>query len=60
MEGSATNFYLNMTGQNGTITYKVYANDTSGNMNISEQRTITLNITQPDTLPPQYSENSTN
>jgi len=30
---------------------QVYANDTSGNMNISEQRTITLNITQPDTLP---------
>ncbi len=45
MQGSGTNFYLNMTSQNGTITYKVYANDTLGNMNVSETRIVTLNYT---------------
>ncbi|MCZ7357383.1 MAG: LamG domain-containing protein, partial [Candidatus Methanoperedens sp.] len=47
MSGSGTNFYRNMTSQNGTITYKVYANDISGNMNVSETRTVTLNHTAP-------------
>ncbi|MBU4451937.1 MAG: hypothetical protein ABIF85_00720 [Nanoarchaeota archaeon] len=44
MQGSGTtNFYLNMTNQTGMIMYRVYANDSAGNMNISEIRTVTLN-----------------
>ncbi|MBU4300117.1 hypothetical protein L6303_03810, partial [archaeon] len=50
MHGSGTNFYINMTDQNGTITYKVYANDTAGNMNVSETMTVTLNYTSANTL----------
>ncbi len=50
--GSGTNFYINMTGQNGTVWYSVYANDTQGNMNVSEMRKVTLNYSV-DVNPPQ-------
>ncbi len=44
MSGSGTNWYYNVTGLPvGTYTYKVYANDPSGNWGASETRTITIN-----------------
>jgi hypothetical protein len=39
-------FYFNKTNlANGDYTYKVYANDTAGNMNVSETRVVTVNKT---------------
>ena len=54
MLGSGTNFYLNKTNlaDGGVYTYKVYANDTIGNMGVSETRMVTVNVTLPDTTPP--------
>lgn len=44
MSGSGTNFYINKTGlSNSVYTYKVYANDSLGNWNVSETRTVTVN-----------------
>jgi len=52
MLGSGTNFFLNKTNlADGVYTYKVYANDTIGNMGVSETRMVTVN-TVPDTTPP--------
>jgi len=46
MLGVGTNFYQNKTGlSNGIYTYKVYANDTAGNWNVSETRIVTVNVT---------------
>lgn len=48
MDGSGTNFYLNKTGlSDAQYTYKVYANDTAGNMGKSETRVVTIDTTPP-------------
>jgi hypothetical protein len=40
-------FYFKKTNlANGDYTYKVYANDTAGNMNVSETRVVTVNVTE--------------
>ena len=45
MLGSGMNFYLNKTNlNNGNYTYKVYANDTSNNWNVSETRIVKCNV----------------
>ena len=61
MLGVGMNFYKNMTAiSNGIYTYKVYANDTSDNWNVSETRIVTVNVTLPDTTPPASITNLTN
>jgi hypothetical protein len=53
-------YYMNQTNQtNGIYTYYAFANDTSGNSNVTETRTITFGEA-PDETPPQFSSNSTN
>jgi parallel beta-helix repeat protein len=53
MGGSGTNRHLNRTGlSNGVYTYLVWANDSAGNMNSSESRTVTVSVSVPDTTPP--------
>jgi len=48
MNGSGTNFYLNKTGlADAQYTYKVYANDTAGNMGESETRVVIIDTTPP-------------
>jgi hypothetical protein len=48
MSGSGDNFYLNQTNlSNGNYTYRVYANDTAGNLNVSETRLVIVNFTAP-------------
>jgi parallel beta-helix repeat protein len=43
MQGSGTNWHLNKTGlADGSYTFKVYGNDTAGNMNVSEIRVVTI------------------
>jgi hypothetical protein len=45
MLGSNMNFYLNKAGlSNGIYTYRVYANDTSDNWNVSDARVVTVNV----------------
>jgi PGF-pre-PGF domain-containing protein len=45
-QASGTIFYLNMTDRlSGNYSFKVYANDTAGNTNVSETRTITVDRT---------------
>jgi|GEM_PF-6507534 len=52
MAGAEPNYYLNVTGlANGLYIYRVYANDTSNNWNVSETRYVTVNTTMPN-LPP--------
>ena len=52
MLGSGMNFYLNKAGLSNEIyTFKVYANDTSDNWNVSETRIVTINATQTSTPP---------
>jgi len=52
MLGSGMNFYLNKADlSDGIYTFKVYANDTSGNWNVSETRMVTINATQTSTPP---------
>jgi len=49
MARSGTNCYVNMTGQSdGTYTYRVYANDTAGNLGVSSDRSLTLDTTLPN------------
>ncbi|WP_456475477.1 NosD domain-containing protein [Candidatus Pyrohabitans sp.] len=58
MSGSGRNWYLNRTGlANGAYTYRVWANDSAGNMNASESRIVTVNVppAPPDTTPPVIS-----
>jgi hypothetical protein len=44
--GTQAQFYFNKTGlTSGTYSYRVYANDTAGNMGVSETRTVTVNVT---------------
>jgi hypothetical protein len=51
--------YRNMTGlANGTYQFRVYANDTSGNMNISATRQNMVSYSAPDTSPPGRSGGS--
>jgi len=48
MNGSGTNFYLNKTGLlDAQYAYKVYANDTAGNMGESDTRVVTIDTTPP-------------
>ena len=43
--GTEARFYFNKTGlTDGTYSYKVYANDTAGNMGVSETRVVTISI----------------
>lgn len=43
--GLSVYFYYNMTGlTDGTYSYRVYANDSSGNMNVSVTRTVTVSF----------------
>jgi PKD repeat protein len=52
MSGSDANWYINKTGlANGVYTYRVWANDSGGNLNVSETRTIEIDYIT-DTLPP--------
>ena len=37
--------FTNTNLENGDYTFKVYANDTAGNMNVSETRIVTVNVT---------------
>ncbi|MCD6434439.1 MAG: PKD domain-containing protein, partial [Candidatus Diapherotrites archaeon] len=56
MLGSGMNFYKNVTDlSDGTYFYKVYANDTANNWNVSETRVVTM-----DTIPPLSITNLTN
>lgn len=46
--GLSVSFYKNKTGLvDGTYTYKVYANDSAGNTNVSETRTLRIDATPP-------------
>jgi hypothetical protein len=48
MNGSGTNYHSDRTNlDNGTYSYKVYASDAAGNWNMSETRTLTVNVTEP-------------
>ena len=52
MFGSGMNFYLNKTSlSDGIYSFKVYANDTANNWNVSETRIVEVNVTLPDTTP---------
>ena len=52
MSGSGTHWYINKTGlDNGVYTYRVWANDSAGNVNVSETRAIEIDYIS-DTLPP--------
>jgi len=53
MPNIGSNYYLNVTGlADGLYIYKVYANDTSNNWNVSETRYVTVNTTGPVNNPP--------
>ena len=48
MLGSGTNWHINKTSlTNGAYTFKVYANDTSGNWNSTETRVVTVSVATP-------------
>ncbi|NOX71602.1 MAG: S8 family serine peptidase [Candidatus Micrarchaeota archaeon] len=48
-----TNCYYNKTSQSdGTYTYRVYINDTAGNLGVSASRTVTLDTTNPSIASP--------
>ncbi len=52
MAGAEPNYYLNVTGlADGLYIYRVHANDTSNNWNVSETRYVTVN-TSITNLPP--------
>jgi len=45
MDGAGTNFHKNKTGLlSGNYSFKVYANDTDGNTNVTVTRTVTVNM----------------
>ena len=51
MLGCGKNFYKNVTNlSDGTYTYKVYANDTSNNWNVSETRVVVIDTTPPASI----------
>ncbi|MEM4214935.1 MAG: hypothetical protein QW484_01035 [Candidatus Pacearchaeota archaeon] len=53
MAGSEPNYYLNITGlTDGLYVYRVYANDTSNNWNVSETRYVTINVSGQPNQPP--------
>jgi len=54
MNGGGTNWYKNMTNlANGNYTFKVYANDSSGNMGVSQTCWVNINyVTGWPILPP--------
>jgi len=53
MSGSGSSWYKNMTDlANSTYSYRVYANDSVGNLNVSEIRTISINVIGADMTPP--------
>lgn len=45
MQGSGTNWYYNKTMANGNYTFKVYANDSANNWNVTETRWVYANYT---------------
>jgi len=45
--GSSVFCYKNKSDAEGTYSYKVYANDSAGNWNVSETRSITFDVTKP-------------
>lgn len=47
MEGSGTNWYYTLTPDNGTYEYYVCGNDTAGNWNCTENRTLTVDRIAP-------------
>jgi uncharacterized repeat protein (TIGR01451 family) len=48
MSGSGTNWFLNQTGlSNGAYTYKVYGNDSYGNVGVSQTMTVIVNTMLP-------------
>jgi parallel beta-helix repeat protein len=52
MSGSGTHWYINKTGLvNGVYTYRVWVNDSAGNVNVSETRAIEIDYVT-DTIPP--------
>ncbi|MBU4222890.1 MAG: carboxypeptidase regulatory-like domain-containing protein [Euryarchaeota archaeon] len=52
MSGSESNWSINKTDlANGVYTYRVWANDSAGNLNVSETRTVEINYIT-DTTPP--------
>jgi|GEM_PF-4909673 len=52
MQCSGNNCHLNMTGlANGDYWYRVYANDSAGNMNVSEMRVVTVAVSTPTPSP---------
>jgi len=60
--GGGDNWYKNKTGlADGTYTYKVWANDTTNNFNVSETRTLIVNTTvnQPPSITLNYPPNNT-
>ena len=53
MSGSGQNWYKNMTSlANGNYTFKVWANDSMGNMGHSSVCWVNISYTPPDTTPP--------
>ncbi|MCW7075329.1 MAG: right-handed parallel beta-helix repeat-containing protein, partial [Candidatus Methanospirare jalkutatii] len=51
MLGCGKNFYKKVTNlSDGTYTYKVYANDTSNNWNVSETRVVVIDTTPPASI----------
>jgi PGF-pre-PGF domain-containing protein len=46
----------NNTFESGVVAWKIYANDSAGNENVTGEMTLSVN----DTTPPMYSNNSTN
>jgi parallel beta-helix repeat protein len=62
MIGAGSSVYCNTTKGNlseGSYTYKVYANDTAGNMNVSETRIVTYTIPVGQAPPPQGGQGTT-
>jgi len=53
MSGSETNWYYKVTSlPNGEYSYRIYAKDTAGNWNVSETRSVTVNVPAPQTTAP--------
>ena len=52
MEGAGDNWYINMTNlEDGLYSYKVYGNDTAGNIGESEERVVIVNTSIPNNPP---------
>ncbi|MCX6709774.1 MAG: hypothetical protein NTV63_02350, partial [Candidatus Woesearchaeota archaeon] len=60
MSGSGTNWYINKTSiSDGIYSYKVFGNDSSDNIGVSEIRSITIDVTSPTCSVSAIAENST-